>query len=187
MIEELCGVINCKQTAAGKVWQVPICDFHWKECCARDKGCSVPWLRRNVRSDYRTQFEQYSTRTDKLFRLAHKLELSATSLNNKARHTVLYTEKHLSDHTELIDEALHKVAKIESWVNELSHKIEDAIREIDGELDAEFHRIAKREAMKLSAESLSFTHSKPREKREHKPKEPAKPKFNLMAVLGKKK
>lgn len=142
-----CAAFNCTSEYEVTVWKIPLCKKHWKQCCDEDRGCSIPWLRKNVRSDYKTEFEQYSLRTEKLFRLSYRLSLCAEELLKRARGMVQYSDKNIEPHSTEIEEALSKVAKLEVLVKELSEKIMSVITETDKKLDDAFYRMRRREQL----------------------------------------
>lgn len=50
---DVCGIGRCKaEPSFGKIWSVPICDEHWRQCCA-ESASSLEWLHRKVKADIR--------------------------------------------------------------------------------------------------------------------------------------
>lgn len=50
-MSDLCGIRHCRDYYDGVVWQIPICDKHWKRCCAEASGGSLEWLREHARNE----------------------------------------------------------------------------------------------------------------------------------------
>jgi hypothetical protein len=51
--QEVCGIGRCKaEPSFGRIWSVPICDEHWRQCCA-ESASSLEWLHRKVKADIR--------------------------------------------------------------------------------------------------------------------------------------
>ena len=47
-MNDLCGIRHCRDGYDVIVWGIPICEKHWKRCCAEASGGSLEWLREHA-------------------------------------------------------------------------------------------------------------------------------------------